>query len=567
VALRLPPFRFPLLVAVLAGAPACTETAAPATSAPTTGAAPSAPLFDDLGAFHRAVTTSSRDAQRYFDQGLLLTYAFNNQEAVKSFGAAGRLDPECAMAFWGTALAAGPNINRPGMDEATTRIAVDAIERAQTLATHASPVEKELIAALRARYAWPPPPSRQPLDAAYADAMRVVWRAHPDDPDVGALFAEALLDQRPWDQWTPDGTPQPGTLEAVETLEAVLARFPDHPDANHIAIHALEASPFPERALAAADRLRTLAPGAGHLVHMSSHIDIRLGHYETAIAANRGAIAADRRYFERAGAPTGYATYRAHAYHFLVWAALYDGQSRLALDMARELVRELPAELVAKTPKSYEAFMVVPYHVLVRFGRWDEMLAEPEPPADRPAQTAFWHYARTMALSSLRRVDEAGRELAAFDAAVAATPTTYTLAHNPMHAVFAVARGFAAGELEYRRGRVDEAFLQLRDAVALDDGLRYGEPWAFMQPVRHALGALLLEQGRVDDAEAVYREDLKRHPENGWSLSGLSECLRRRGAHDPAVAAEAADVERRLALAWARADVKPPGSCFCRIGS
>ena len=544
-------------------APSDAPRAAPAPDAPP------APLFDGLGDFHRAISTKSPEVQRYFDQGLLLTYAFNNTEAVRSFSQACALDPDCAMAFWGKALASGPNINRPSLDEATTRVAVDAIERAVALAERASPLERALIAALRKRYAWPPPVSRAPLDAAYADAMREVWHAHPDDPDVGALFAEALLDVRPWDQWTPDGKPQPGTLEAVETVEAVLKKFPDHPDANHIAIHALEASPFPERALPAADRLRTLAPGAGHLVHMSSHIDIRVGHYETAIEANRRALAADRAYFERAGAPTGYATYRAHAGHFLTWAAMYDGQSAVALEAARALVRDLPADLVAKSAKPWEAFFVVPYHVLVRFGKWDAMLAEPEPPAGRPAQTAFWHYARAMACSSLRRVDDAERELAAFDAAVVATPPTYTLAHNPMSAVFPVARGFAAGEIEYRRGRFDAAFQQLRAAVALDDGLRYGEPWGFMQPVRHALGALLCEQGRIDEAEAVYREDLERHPENGWSLHGLLECLRRRGEKDPAaaaLAADTADVERRFERAWARADVQLPGSCFCRIG-
>ncbi|MBI4601807.1 MAG: hypothetical protein HY721_07585 [Planctomycetes bacterium] len=426
------------------------------------GAGPRPQLFHDLGSFHGEVSTRSEEAQRWFDQGLLLTYAFNHEEAGRSFEEAARIEPECAMAWWGMALCAGPNINNPAMDEAASGRAHEASRRALSLAK-ASPgslraVERDLIEALVKRYEHPPPPDRKALDAAYAGAMRDVHRRHPDDPDVSALFAEALLDLRPWDQWTPSGDPQPGTLEVVETLEAALARRPDHPGANHYYIHAVEASPRPERALAAAERLGSLAPGAGHLVHMPAHIFVRLGRYADASIANEKAIAADRRHVERAGAGGTYAIYRAHNHHFLALAAMFERRSAAALEAARDLVAELPEAAVRAMPEYLDGLIATPLHVLVRFGRWGEILREPEPPAHLPATRAFWRYARGVALSVLGRLAEAAAELAAFDAAVARVPEGYLVnTNNTARAVLEVVRAMLEGELLFRKGELERA--------------------------------------------------------------------------------------------------------------
>jgi tetratricopeptide (TPR) repeat protein len=555
--------RASLLVLGVVLAAACRGSGSTASSAAPSAQAPplEAKLFPDLGRFHRPVTTSNPQAQQFFDQGLLLGFGFNHEEAIRSFQRAAELDPKCAMAFWGAALAAGPNINNPTMDEAATKAAFDAVTKARALEAGQSDVEKDLIEALAKRYVVPPPPDRAALDLAYADAMREVWHRHGTDADVGALFAESLLDLRPWDQWTKDGMPQPGTQEVVDTLAKVLELVPDHVGGLHYTIHAWEGSKTPERALPAADRLRDRVPGAGHLVHMPSHIDMRVGHYQEAIAANERAIAADQKYVAYAGRMNFYSIYRCHNYHLLAWAAMYDGQSAKAIEAARAIVRELPAEFVVQMPDFAEAFLATPYHVLVRFGRWKEILAEPEPPAGQPTTAAFRHYARAMAYSSLRQVDDAAKELEAFRAGAAKIPPTATLGNNPVSAIVAVALPLAEGELEYRRGHFEKAFDRLREAVQRDDALKYDEPWGWMQPARHALGALLLEQGKVAEAEQVYRDDLARHPANGWSLHGLAECLERRGDKG---AAERTRAE--LAKSFARADVKLNGSCFCRTG-
>jgi len=360
---------------------------------------PQAVLLDGLGSHHRAVTTSSAEAQRYFDQGLILAYAYNLEEAVRTFEEATRLDPECAMAYWGLALAWGPHINNPLMGEKASKAAFDADGKAMALRDKASPVERELIEALSKRYAWPPPEDRKPLNVAYADAMRAVHAAHPDDPDVAALFADAMMNLRPWDLWTRDGQPQPGTPEIVRTLEALLAAYPDHPGANHFYIHAIEASPDPIKALPAAERLGLLTPSVPHLVHMPSHIFIRLGMYDKAAAANEKAVDADRRYMKRAGPLSFYNLYRAHNAHFLAYAAMFDGRGALALQAARDLVKEMPEQQIRELPDLLEAFMSIPLHVLIRFGRWDEILREPKPGPHLRATTAFWHYARGIAYS------------------------------------------------------------------------------------------------------------------------------------------------------------------------
>lgn len=517
--------------------------------------------FGAHGARHYTITTSSAEAQSWFNQGLTLCYGFNHAEAIRSFEQAAQEDPDCPMAQWGIAYAWGPHINNPAMDEQANAAARTAADRAMALRQRATPTERALIEALDRRYAQPVPEDRAPLDRAYADAMRAVWQARRDDPDVGALFAESLMNLRPWDLWTADGKMQPGTDEIIATLESVLAMEPLHPAANHFYIHTMEASPTPEKALPAADRLRVLVPWAGHLVHMPAHIDIRLGRYTAAATANQKAIAADLAYVEKAGREGFYTIYRAHNYHFLAYAAMFDGRRDLALEAAREMVREIPLEIVRAFPDFLDGFPAVPYHVMVRFGMWDEMLAEPQPPLDLPVMQAMWRYGRTMALSSLGRVDEAATEFAALQAASEAVPESRFMGNNPSREILAVGLPLAEGELEYRRGRHDRAFALLREAVARDEALRYDEPWGWMQPVRHALGALLLEQGRVAEAEAVYREDLARHPDNGWALTGLAECLERRGGKD-----EAAKARTRVATAWALADERPEVSCYCRRG-
>ncbi len=510
---------------------------------------------------HRSIQTSSPQAQALFDQGWTLYCGFNHEEAIRSFQAALRADPTCAMAWFGIGLSYGPNINNPTMDEQGSQLAFTATQNALLLSKGASGVERELIEALAQRYAWPPPADRGALDRAWADALRGVWARHPDDADVGALCAESLLDLNPWDQWTFEGKPQPLTPEIVAILERVLAFAPGHVLANHAYIHALEASRVPERALASADRLRTLIPGAGHLLHMPAHIDMRLGRYAAASLANQRAIESDREYVKHAGPLGFYTIYRAHNYQFLSWSAMFEGRSAVALDSAREMVREIPPELVQAIPQFVESYLGTPYHVLVRFGRWDEILRESEPAPGLLATRADWHYARGIALAATGRVDEAALEQVAFEGAAAKVPASYLHGNNPVSAVLAVAREMLAGELDYRRGLVESAFAHLRRAVELDDHLHYDEPWGWLMPARHPLGALLAEQKRWAEAEEVYRADLVRHPANGWALFGLAECLRMRGA-----TREAAEVEQRFQRAWAAADIELSASCFCRTG-
>jgi tetratricopeptide (TPR) repeat protein len=532
-----------------------------ATAATAAPEAPAPPLFGDLGDYHRPVTTADDRARAYFDQGLALYYGFNHEEAIRAFRHAAKLDPGFAMAWWGAALAAGPNINNPAMDEEASKSAFEALQEAMAHRDAVSPVERDLIEALSKRYAWPAPEDRRDLDRAYAGAMKTAWAAHPGDPDAGALYAESMMDLRPWDLWTPDGEAQPGTGEIVSVLEAVLAAHPNHVGANHFYIHTMEASPTPEKALPCADRLGSLEPGAGHLVHMPSHIYTRLGRYAETVAANQAAVAADRKYLERAGwNPPFYTLYRAHNFHFLAYAAMFEGQRGVAMQAAREMVAEIPLEMVRAFPDFLDGFLGVPIHVMVRFGLWEDLVKEPEPPEDLVATRAFWRYGRTVALSSLGRTEEAGREFEAFEKAYAAVPESRLIGNNTARTVLAVAEPMAEGELEYRRGNVGHAFELLREAVRRDVELRYDEPWGWMQPVRHALGALLLEQGRVEEAEAAYRADLKLHPGNGWALKGLEECQRRTGR-----TAEADSTHARFIKAWAHSDIAIMASCYCRM--
>ena len=524
---------------------------------PSEAAAPIA--FDDLGAYHHAVTTRSPEAQRWFDQGLRLIYGFNHEEATRSFQEAVRLDPGCAMGWWGIALAAGPNYNDPGNRERDRR-AYESLAHALKLRSQVSEPERAYIDALAKRYTKEPPPDRKALDIAYADAMREVAHRYPDDLDAATLFAEAMMDLRPWDLWTADGRPQPGTEEIVATLESVLARNPQHPGANHYYIHAVEASPHPERGLAAAGRLHDLVPGAGHLVHMPSHIYMRTGNYAEAVDANTRAVAVDERYLERAK-PAGLypMMYYPHNIDFLWSAASMDGRSAETIRAARRLeeVGKAHPEMLRQMP-DIEGVAVTGRFALARFGRWDEILAEPAPPEDLLFATGIHHYARGLAFVRTGRPDDAAAELAALRKTTDATPPDRPLMQvNKQKDVLALASSVLAGELAAARGQNAEAVRDLEDAVRRQDALRYMEPPPWYYPVRQSLGAVLLSAGRAKEAEAVYREDLRRNPNNGWSLYGLAQALRAQKKN-----ADAARVDEAFRRVWARADVQLAASRF-----
>jgi tetratricopeptide (TPR) repeat protein len=535
-------FGLPLLAASAAAAPAS-----------------SVPLYE-VGSLSRPVTTSSPEAQKYFDQGLAFMFGFNHDEAIRSFARAAELDPGCAMALWGVALANGPHINNPVLPPERAQAAWEALGRAQAAAAGASPVEKALIVAVAARYASPPPEDRKALDLAYANTMRSVWAAFPKDADVGALFAEAMMDVRPWDLWLPDGKPQPGTEELVGALETVLKLEPRHPLALHLYIHAVEASPSPGRADAAADALRDRLPGLGHLVHMPSHIDVRRGRWQEAIDANARAIGADARYTARSPEPGFYRLYMAHNHHMLAYAGMMSGQSGIALQRIREMVQAIPLDFFRANPWA-DGFMAMPLEVLMRFGRWPEILAEPAFPDYVPISRSLQHYARGVAFAATGRMPQAEQELAAFLEARAKVVKEATFGNNSGGDILDVAERVLKGELAFRAGRRDEGIALLREGVAREDKLRYDEPPDWIQPVRHPLGAALLAAGRFAEAEAVFREDLAKLPDNGWGLYGLQRALALQKKK-----AEAAEVQKRFDTVWSKADVKIQSPCLCLPG-
>jgi tetratricopeptide (TPR) repeat protein len=512
----------------------------------------------DLGSYQRPVTTPSPEAQRAFNQGLIWAYAFNHDEAQRAFEEAVRLDPSCAMAYWGIALVNGPHINNPMVDEQHAKAAWDALQQARARAVSASPAERALIEALAARYAWPQPADRAPLDAAYARAMAGVRERFPDDADVATLYAEAMMDTRPWDQWTHDGRPQPGTAEVLAALEAAQAIAPDHPGALHLYVHALEASPHPERAAAAADRLRALVPDASHLVHMPSHIDARLGRWAEAAAVNERAIAADRRYAERQQEIDFYQLYMAHNVHFLVFTAMMEGRRAAALESAREITQRVSVEKARENPLFLDAFRTVEPDTYKRFGMWEEILALPQPPPELPVSLAFHHFARAIALAATGKSGEARHERSLFHAALPKVPKEAYWGSNLAAAVLAPAVPYLDGEIAYGEKDLDLAIAKLSEAVRLESSLKYDEPPPWTTPARHALGAVLLEANRPAEAEAVYRADLTRYPLNGWSLWGLERALEAQGRE-----AEAAAVKAQFDRTWSRADTPMVSSCLC----
>lgn len=520
------------------------------------------PVFDGLGTYSRTVTTESPKARRYFTQGLAFYHGFSHGAAIRSFAEAARLDPKCAMAHWGIALASGPHINFPLVPPPAAERAWKELTLAQENAAKASPVERALIEALGHRYANPQPEDRGPLDRAYADAMREVWKTYPNDPDVGAFFAEAMMDLRPWNQWTLDGQPNPGTEEIVATLDAVLKLNPNHPFANHLYIHAVEASPNPERADAAADRLRNLQPGLAHNVHMPSHIDIRRGRWQQAIDTNVKAIAADKRYRNIVGPPTGLLpVYAAHNRHMLAFAALMTGQREVAVKNARAMVAEIPAKFVKESAAFADGFFAVPLEVLVRFGRWDEILAEPDKyPKDMPFVRAFHHAARATAYAAKGNTANARKEQTLFVEGAKLVPPATQLGNNAAAAVLSLTTHMLEGEIRVAEKNLDAGITELQTAMKEQDALKYDEPPAWMIPIRHSLGAVLMKMRRFAEAEQVYRDDLARLPDNGWSLFGLADSLREQKKNDD----EAVATNAKFQKIWAKADTKITTSCLCQ---
>lgn len=528
--------------------------AAPAAEAAGT-AKTKAPLFDGLGKHHYPVTTKSKTAQRYFDQGLTLCYAFNHAEAIRSFRGALQHDPDCAMAYWGIAYASGPHVNRP-MDAEDNQRAWDAIQKALALKSKATPLEQAMIDAMAKRYAAEFKPERMELDKAYAAAMREVTRQFPDDMDAQTIFAEALMDTMPWDYWLKDRSPKPETEEAFAALRTVLKRNPDHPGATHFYIHAVEAGPNPELGLPSADRLRNLAPKAGHLVHMPSHIYVRVGQYEDAEIANEKAVKADRSYIRSCAAQGFYpGAYYPHNEHFLWYAQVFQGRSGAALSTARKAAA-IAADNYCGPSKAVEAPRLrhLPWLTQARFGRWDDVLSIPQPPGtnDFLIDRAMWHFVRGLAFAARNDSQAAAAEhehlakLASSQEAKALDAPAF-----PATATLSVAEHWLAARAAEAAGRNDDAIKHMKLAVESEDALPYMEPAYWPVPVRPALGALLLRAGKPEEAEQVFRDDLARWPRNLWGLFGLMESLERQSK-----ASSAELVRREFEDSSRRADVK-----------
>jgi tetratricopeptide (TPR) repeat protein len=516
-----------------------------------------AKLLPGLGTTQRSVTTQSPEAQAFFNQGLTLAYGFNHDEAARSFARAAQLDPGCALCLWGAAYTLGPNYNIPLLPD-RAEAAWDAITRAQSRLDKVTPAERGLIEALARRYKGPEyldPAAMQPFNEAYANAMRELAQRFPEDLDVQVLFADAAMVVRPWQLWSADGTPAPGTEEIVRVLEAVLAKSPAHVGANHLYIHAVEASKQPDRALAAAERLGGLVPGAGHLVHMPAHIFQRVGRYADASTANQAAISADRQYLASLTPPGYYPFYLAHNFGFLAYSAAMEGRSRDALAAARESALTMPRDVVCGMP-GMDFFLSEPLLVMVRFGKWQEILAEPAPEPRHAVLTGLYHHAQGMALAATGKLAEAATRVAEIQKLEASLPADMLAGLNPARSILALAaKVVQARSLEATDKQAAIALWQ--EAVALEDALQYAEPSDWFYPTRHYLGALQLELGQAKAAEATYQTDLAHNPENGWALFGLWQALAQQKQKKAAKQAEA-----RFRKAFAASDLTLTRSAF-----
>ncbi len=531
----------------------CTSTEAPET------AERIAPVLEGMGDTHWPITTNSEEAQQFFDQALVLAYGFNHAESRRSFQQAALLDPECAMCFWGESLVLGPNINAP-MDPGVNGDAWTALQKATELASGGTDLEQALIGALATRYAEEPPEDRSLMDVAYADAMREVYERFPDDDNVATLFAESLMDTTPWDYWREDGSPKPELEEVMAALEPVFERDSDHPGANHLWIHAVELGK-PEDGVAAAERLANSAPGAGHLVHMPSHIYLRVGRYSEAAEANRLAIAADDSYVTQCHQQGLYPlAYMPHNRHFLWAAATLSGESEEALAAAQGVAASQDADLMREPGLGVlQHFWLTPLFAQVRFGRWDEILETLEPDEDLIYPRGVWHYARGMAMTRQGELDGAAAELAAL-AEISADPALEEITIfdiNTSAGVLGVARELLAGELAVAQGDVDGGIERMLAAADIEDGLYYDEPATWHAPVRLYLGATYLENGRYEEAEEMYLANLEEYPDNGWALLGLRQALEAQGKNEAASEADA-----RFQVVWKDADLTLAASRF-----
>ena len=507
-------------------------------------------LYTDLGTHHKDIGTRVPAAQQYFDQGLRLAYGFNHAEAIRSFARAAELDPSCAMCYWGIAYAYGPHVNA-GMDSASGVKAWEALQKARAVSANAPAWQRAYVEAVGARYVAVPPNARAHLDSAYSRAMWDVSRKYPEDLDAAALAAESSMDLRPWNYWTPERKPYPGTAELVKQLESVIAKNPNHPGACHFYIHAVEAA-NPELAVPCAERLARLMPGEGHMVHMPAHIYVRVGRYAEAAASNVHAIHTDETFIEGQPQPTVYSlAYYPHNIHFLAFVSSMAGKSSQAIEAAKTLKSKVNMDVARSVGMLQE---MVPYYVLTltTFGRWDDILAEPVPPVDLRFPTAMVRYARGVAYAAKGDFAKANAELDTVVAINKATPDD-----SEFKPPIAIAVHALMGEIAARSGKPDAAIPHFREALAIEDKGLYFEPPKWYYPVRQSLGAALLKAGRFADAEQVYRDDLKHFPENGWSLYGLAAALRAQGKTGDADA-----VDKRFAKAWADADVTLAASRF-----
>lgn len=543
--------------------------------------------YYDLGRFSRRIVTLSEDAQIWFNRGLIWAYSFNHAEAAYCFEQAIAHDPCCAIAHWGLAYALGPNYNKPWERfdtqdlRASVKRAYHTSRKAKELSGYASPVEQALINAIQFRYQSDyPATDLAAQNKAYAAAMESVYGQFKDDLDVAALFADSMMNLTPWSLWdlfTEKPTPDARTTEIETVLETALAQPGgyEHPGLLHFYIHYIEMSPTPEKGLTVADHLRDAVPESGHMCHMPTHLDILIGDWRRSVSSNHLSTLADDKYYRRNGALNFYTFYRLHNYHSLIYAAMHAGQSKAALEAVTRMEATLPEEVLRmQSPPMadwLEYFLTVRTHVMVRFGMWEDLMRL-DLPADQELYcvvTATMHYAKGLAYAATRRVESADQERSLFRQAVAKVPESRHAYNGTCLQVLAVANKMLDGEIEYRRGEYAQAFASLRESIELDDQLPYSEPWSWMQPVRHVYGALLLEQGHVEEAAKAYRADLgfdpsvirpRRHPNNVWALQGYHECLVRLGEID-----EASAIEPTLRLAQAAADIPVRSSCFCRL--
>ena len=510
-----------------------------------------APLFGDLGNHQYEISSTNPLSQRYFNQGLNLAYGFNHQEAVRAFKEGARLDPGCAMCYWGQAVALGPNINK-AMDDADISAAYTAAQLALEKSAASTPVERALIVALTARYDPQSNSDRVKLDAAYANAMREVAAQFPDDLEVRTLFAESLMDLMPWEYYEADGTPKRETTEVIDALEFVLAKNPEHPGAIHLYIHAVEATDAPERAEPYADRLRNLVPGAGHLVHMPAHIYLRVGRYADASLANELAAAADESYINQCKAQGFYpATYYPHNIHFLWYTSAMEGRRQTSIEAAKKLYGALPLDQVEEF-KEVEYFVPIPLLAYARFGEWDAILAEAPPPESWPYASAMWHYTQGLAHIAKGNLDKAESELTAVDEILAGELIdTREILFVLGRSNSAIARTELAARIELARGNAEAGIALLRVAIEKEDALPYVEPPYWYYPIRQRLGAALMQTNAAAEAEAVFRRDLEIYKHNGWSLYGLHQSLLAQGKPE-----EARQVEEQLNAIWQAADIE-----------